>query len=51
MVKRALHDPPADLEAALEAEARDVLVCRETGDWAEGVRSFLEKRRPEFRGR
>lgn len=51
MVKRALHDPPEDLEAALEAETRDVLVCRETEDWAEGVRSFLEKRRPEFRGR
>ncbi len=35
---------------ALEREADALLSCMETADWAEGVRAFAEKRKPEFRG-
>jgi enoyl-CoA hydratase/carnithine racemase len=34
----------------LRLEARALLSCMETSDWAEGVRSFGEKRTPRFRG-
>ncbi len=51
MTKRALQDRPASLEDALAAETRALLACRRAEDWEEGVLSFLEKRRPIYRGR
>jgi 1,4-dihydroxy-2-naphthoyl-CoA synthase len=33
----------------LEAEA--ILTCMDTEDWHEGIRSFNEKRKPEYKGK
>jgi enoyl-CoA hydratase len=38
------------LEEALERERSGQVVLLRTGDAAEGMRAFAEKRRPEFRG-
>jgi 2-(1,2-epoxy-1,2-dihydrophenyl)acetyl-CoA isomerase len=40
-----------DLSQALDYEAYAVGVCRETEDFMEGFKSFLEKREPVFRGK
>jgi 2-(1,2-epoxy-1,2-dihydrophenyl)acetyl-CoA isomerase len=39
------------LESQLESEAEAFARCSATPDFAEGVRAFLEKRKPEFGGR
>ncbi len=38
------------LSTQLDLEAEAMKTCGETADYAEGVRAFLEKRKPEFRG-
>ena len=41
----------ATLEEHLETEARAMKICGESDDYAEGLRAFLEKRDPVYRGR
>ena len=39
------------LEAAIAMEDRNQILCAQTGDFSEGVRAFLEKRRPAYQDR
>jgi len=39
------------LEAAVAMEDRNQILCAQTGDFNEGVRAFLEKRRPAYQDR
>ncbi len=39
------------LEAQLQAEAESFADCAATSDFAEGIRAFIEKRKPKFTGR
>jgi enoyl-CoA hydratase/carnithine racemase len=39
------------LEAAVAMEDRNQILCAQTGDFGEGVRAFLEKRRPVYQDR
>jgi 2-(1,2-epoxy-1,2-dihydrophenyl)acetyl-CoA isomerase len=52
LAKRSIyHNLEVDLRAALEFETFAQNVSRETEDSKEGVRAFVEKRAPVFRGR
>jgi enoyl-CoA hydratase len=37
------------LEAAVAMEDRNQILCAQTSDFGEGIRAFLEKRRPEYK--
>lgn len=50
MIKSALNNWPASLLSLLEIEANMQAICFETRDLKEGVKAFLEKRKPEFTG-
>ena len=39
------------LDAAIAMEDRNQILCAQTEDFAEGVRAFVEKRRPDYRDR
>ena len=41
----------SDFRAILEREALTHLRCAQTDDHREGARAFVEKRKPNFRGR
>jgi len=52
LARRALyHNAECDLRQALEFETFAQNVCQETEDAREGIRAFVEKRAPVFRGR
>ena len=51
-IKEQMYSSHANsFEAQLALEARNFGICAGTEDWVEGVTAFVEKRKPEFKGK
>jgi enoyl-CoA hydratase/carnithine racemase len=52
LIKKGVYKGAAgDLESSLDLETLAQRICFQTEDFKEGMTSFLEKRKPEFKGR
>lgn len=52
LAKQAIYEAQdMDIEATVELEGQGFATCLKSEDAAEGIRSFLEKRQPDFKGR
>jgi enoyl-CoA hydratase len=52
LAKDCLQQPSvSSIETALHLETEAILTCMDTEDWHEGIRSFSEKSKPNYRGR
>jgi len=50
--KKMMHSSKLhDIKTVLAQETEAILSCMETEDWQEGTRSFMEKRKPRYKGR
>jgi len=49
--KRLQQSQALDIETVVHLEAEAILTCMDTEDWHEGIRSFNEKRKPEYKGK
>jgi enoyl-CoA hydratase len=50
--KRLLQRSPGlDYATAVDQETEAILTCMESEDWKEGIRAYVEKRKPRFLGR
>ena len=43
--------PFLDLDTVITLEAEAILACMTTEDWHEGIKAFMEKRKPVYKGR
>ncbi|MCP4132235.1 MAG: enoyl-CoA hydratase/isomerase family protein [bacterium] len=49
--KRVQNSGSLDIETVLQLETDAILSCMDTEDWHEGIKAFMEKRKPEYKGR
>jgi len=42
--------PSLDLDTVITLEAEAILGCMATEDWHEGIKAFMEKRKPQYKG-
>ncbi len=43
--------PSLDIDTVLTLEAEAILACMNTEDWHEGIKAFMEKRKPVYKGK
>lgn len=49
--KRLQNSYKYDVETVLQIETDSILACMDTEDWQEGIDAFIEKRKPNYKGR
>lgn len=48
---RLQNSKSLDIETVLMLETEAILTCMDTEDWHEGIKAFMEKRKPVYKGR